>query len=253
MANEQTGIQTTETAFDIIEQLKVKDGAGITELATDLELAKSTVHKHLTSLRKRGYVRKNGETYEIALRFLDLGIYTRDREPVYQVAKPKVDEIAEQTGEKAWLITEEYGRGIHLYGAVGEHSVKTYARIGQLTYLHQHAAGKAILAHLPDSRIHEILDEHGLPAQTQHTISTHEQLFDEIEQIRDHGYATNVEESVIGLNAIGAPITDEQENVLAAISVSGPANRIQGNRLQEQLPELLLGAANEIEINLQYS
>lgn len=250
MSEKKTGIQSTETAFDIIEQVKRQNGAGITELSSDLDLAKSTVHKHLATLCKRGYMKKNGNVYNLAMRFLDLGIHARNHEHIYQLSKDKIDGITEETGEKVWLITEEYGRSIHLYGTIGKHTIRTYARIGQLTYLHQLAAGKAILAQFSDDRIHKIVDDHGLPAQTRYTITSRAQLFNEIEKIRKQGYATNIEETVRGLHSIGAAIQDAHGNPLAAISISGPANRINGKRFEEDLPSTLLSATNELEINI---
>lgn len=246
-------IQATETAFDIVETIKNHNSAGVTELANELGYAKSTIHKHLRTLVSRGYLVEEDGQYRVGLRFLDLGVHGRNRRDVFEEAHSKVDEIADQTDEKAWLITEEHGRAIHLYGASGRHTLRTYARTGKLTYLHQTAAGKAILANLPDERITRIIAQQGLPAETDATITNSEQLFDEIEQIRDRGYATNQGETVQGLQAIGAPICDTNGNALAAISVSGPSNRLEGDRLDVEIPNLLLGATNEIEINLEYS
>lgn len=246
-------IRSVETAFDIVEHLKETDGAGVSELAAELDLAKSTVHSHLATLYSKGYVTRDGDTFHVALRFLDLGNYARERDVLYQVGRPKVDELAEQTGEKVWILAEEHGRGIHLYVASGKRSVRTYARTGQLNYLHQLAAGKAILAFLPDERIDEIVDRYGLPARTEDTITDPEELRDELEAIRERGFAQNREESIPGLHAVGVPITDEDGVAIGSLSLSAPAKRLRGERFDEEVPNLLLGIANEIEINMAYA
>ncbi|QRV14070.1 IclR family transcriptional regulator [Haloterrigena salifodinae] len=246
-------VETVETAFDIVDVLKRDDGAGITDIADELGLAKSTVHRHVKTLESRGLLVREGDVYRISTWFLDYGIHVRNRHRLYDVARPKVDELAAETNEKVWCVIEERGMGVHIYGAEGRHSVKTHARIGQRTYLHQFAAGKAILAHLPDDRIESILEDYGLAAQTDQTITERDTLYDQLATIRDRGYAFNREESVIGVHAVGAPIRNESGTAIGAISVAGPANRLRDNLMTEELPSLLLGATNEVEINLAHS
>ncbi|ADB61741.1 transcriptional regulator, IclR family [Haloterrigena turkmenica DSM 5511] len=246
-------VETVETAFDIVDVLKRDDGAGITDIADELGLAKSTVHRHVKTLESRGLLVREGDVYRISTWFLDYGIHVRNRHRLYDVARPKVDELAAETNEKVWCVIEEHGMGVHIYGAEGRHSVKTHARIGQRTYLHQFAAGKAILAHLPDDRIESILEDYGLAAQTDQTITERDTLYDQLATIRDRGYAFNREESVIGVHAVGAPIRNESGTAIGAISVAGPANRLRDDLMTEELPSLLLGATNEVEINLAHS
>ena len=255
MANE-TGhrpVETVDTAFDIVDVLKRREGAGITEIADELGLAKSTVHRHVKTLEERGLLLQEGNSYRISTWFLDYGIHVRNRHPLFDVVKPKVDELAAETDEKVWCVIEEHGMGVHIYGAEGRHSVKTHARIGKRTPLHQFAAGKAILAHLPEERVDEILAEYGLAAKTSQTITDRDELNEQLEEIRERGYAFNREESVRGVHAVGAPIRDQSGTAIGAISVAGPANRLRETALAEELPTLLLGATNEVEINLAHS
>lgn len=246
-------VETVETAFDIVELLKRNDGAGITAIADELGLAKSTVHRHVKTLESRGLLVQEGDTYRISTWFLDYGVHVRNEHTLFPVVKPKVDELAAETDEKVWAVIEEHGVGVHIYGAEGRHSVKTHARIGQRTYLHQFAAGKAILAHLPEERIEGILDDYGLAAQTDRTITDRDELHEQLATIRDRGYAFNREESVVGVHAVGAPVRDQSGIAVGAISIAGPANRLRGDLLNAELPDLLLGATNEVEINLAHS
>lgn len=248
-------VKTAETSFELLEQLSAADGdaLGVTELADRLGLAKSTVHRHVGTLESLGVVARDGEKYRLGLRLLDYGLRARGGHDLYHIARPKVEELAETTGEKVWCITEEQGRSVHLFGAAGRNSVTTSARAGAWGYLHQHAAGKAILAHLPETRVRQIVERHGLPAKTPNTVTGEAELFEQLEQIAERGYAFNREESVTGLHAVGAAVTDDDGVAVGAISVSGPANRLKGEWLTDDLPDLLLGATNEIEINLSFS
>ncbi|ELZ02497.1 IclR family transcriptional regulator [Natrialba asiatica] len=246
-------VETVETAFDILDVLRHTTSAGITEIADELDLAKSTVYRHTKTLESRGLVVRSGDTYRISTWFLDYGIHVRNQHPLFDVATPKVDELAAETDEKVWCVIEEDGVGVHIYGAEGRHSVRTHARIGKRTALHQFAAGKAILAHLPADRIERILDEYDLAAQTAQTITDRDELRSQLETIRERGYALNYEESVTGVHAVGAPVKDESGDAIGAISIAGPANRLRGELLTDDLPTLLLGATNEIEINLAHS
>ena len=249
--NHPRPVKTTQTALGIVEFLKRTGEATSGTVADHFGIARSTAHRHLTTLREEGWISKdqrNG-TYRVSLNVFHIGTTVREENLVYQFAKDRVDELAERTGEKAWCIVEEGGRGIHLYGA-SRSPVNTYARVGTRTYLHQHAAGKSILAFRPKEEVTSIVDKHGLEAITDETLTDEKALFEELEQIAEQGYAFNREESFRGLHAVGVPIRDDQGYALGAISISGPAHRLKGEILESELPNTLLEVANEIEINI---
>lgn len=250
--NPSRPVSTVELAFEILEYLREEGGATIDDVAKRFDVARSTSHRHLRTLAATEWATRSNGEYSASLRFLDVGVDVRSQHPMYRHAKDRVDELAEDTGEKAWCIVEEHGKGIHLYGATGESPVKTYARIGQQTYLHQHAAGKAILAFRPCQEVETIVNEHGLPAITEETITDRDALFEELERVRERGFALNRGESVRGLSAAGAPVTDTSGYAIGAISISGPTHRVEGDTLESEYPELLLEVTNEIEINVNY-
>ena len=246
-------VQATGTAFDIIELLAREDGGRITEIASELGLAKSTVHRHLATLEELEYVVKEGGEYRISFRFLKLGEQTRKRTETYQMAREKVEKIADQTDERAQFVVEEHGKAVYVFGATGEHAVQTNSEIGKYRPLQSMAAGKAILAFLPEERVEEIIDRHGLPALTENTITDEDELYAELEEIRERGYSINDQETIPGLRAIGVPIECPDGGVFGALSVSGPTHRVRGERLEETIPDVLLGTANELELDMKYS
>lgn len=252
--NDGRTLATTETSLRVIDALKKMDGARVTELAVELDIAASTAHSHLATLEETKYVVKDGDVYRLGLRFLELGEYVRDFDEYYSMARPKVDQLAEKTGGRAHFIVEEHGQGVYVYSNSGEHGVVTYARDGRRLELYRAAAGKAILAFLPDDRVDEIIDERGLESRTDNTITDRAELEAELEEIRERdGIGFNMEEQILGIRAVGAPVRTPDGKVIGAFSVSGPTHHLKGERLDETIPDLVLGTANELELEIQYN
>lgn len=247
-------LATTETSLGIISKLKEMDGARVTELAEEMDLAPSTVHSHLTTLRENKYVVKDGDVYRLGLKFLDFARFVRENNEYYAMAKPKVRQLSEETGARAHFVVEEHGQGVYVYTVSGKHGVQTFARDGRRFELYRAAAGKAILAHLPPERTREILDDRGLTERTGNTITDRERLLDELSEVRERdGIAFNMEEQIVGIRAVGAPVRKPNGAVIGALSVSGPAHRLKDEHLHEELPDTVLGTANELELEIQYA
>lgn len=246
-------LRTTENTIQIVAALKDLDGAGVSKLATHLSMSKSTIHDHLTTLRQHDYVTKDGDRYEVGLGFFEMGEYARKRRKIYEVARPEVTDLAEETGELANLMVEEHGRGVYLHRARGDKAVTLDTHTGKRRYLHNTALGKAILAHLSEERVQAILDRHGLPAATPNTITDRERLHEELAEISERGVAYCGQERVEGLQCVAAPALGQDNEVLGAISVAAPTTRLTGERFKEEILELVLQAANVVEINVTYS
>jgi len=246
-------IKSLETTMDIIDKLREKDGAGVTALANELGKSKSGVHHHLTMLERRGYVVNEDGQYRIGLKFLELGGYIRYQMEIQEIAKPEVKKLAEDTEELANLLVEEHGYGVYLYRTRGSQAVNLETYAGKRSYLHTTALGKAILANLARERVEEIIDQRGLPKLTENTITERDDLFEELETIREEGFAFDREEQFPGLRCVAKPITDNDGNILAAISAAGPSSRISDERFTNTLPKKVQEAANVIELNITHS
>lgn len=246
-------VTTVEKSIQLLELIKEEEEISLLDIESKLDMSKSTIHRHLKTLEEHGFVARSDRGYRIGLYTLDFGLHARTQRALFHATKPKVDALAAETEEKVWCITHEQGRSIHLYGASGENSVNTYAQEGQRGYLHQLAAGKAMLSTFSTERIDDIIDMHGLPARTNNTITDRNELLSELEDVSERGYAFNKGESVPGLHAVAAPITASDGTAIGAISISGPSNRMEGEMLTERMPDLLLGSTNEIELNMNYS
>ena len=245
-------IKTARTTFRILEELKDQNEATATELAGNFTLSKSSIHNYLNTLEKEGYVVKEDNRYRISLGFLEFGGWARQREPLYQTARDEVTKLAEKTGELANLLTEEHGKGIYLYRSEGTQAVQTDSYTGQRVYLHNTALGKAILSQYPKEHVNRIIDRHGLPATTENTITDRDELFDELDRVREEGIAFDDEARLEGLRCVAVPITNNSDEVEGGLSVSGPKSRFTDDYFRSELPEMLQNAANIIELNVTY-
>jgi DNA-binding IclR family transcriptional regulator len=253
MSKQTTGaVQTSETTFDIVDVLLERGGARIGELTEELSVAESTVYRHLSTLENRGYVLNKGDHYEISLKFLTVGGYLRRQVPAYPMIKQKVDELAEQTGERAQFIMRERDRRVYLYTETGERPVQTGAYTGRRGPLCASAAGKAIMARLPEDRLEALIEATEIEQVGPNTITDPDKLRDEIATVRERGYAFNIEESTKGVHAIGTAVQANNE-IIGAMSVSGPATRLKNDRLEVELPDIVQAASNELELHIEHS
>ncbi|RQG99435.1 IclR family transcriptional regulator [Natrarchaeobius oligotrophus] len=243
-------VKSDERLFTIMEALKQREEAGVTELAKAVDLPKSSVHVHLSTLEKHDFVVKENGRYSLGLRFLDYGMIARNGRELYDIAKVKVDELSEKTDEQVWCITEENGKAIYLCGGSGEHAIQTDTYVGKQAELIDLAGGRAILANLPEPRRSEIID--GYEFGPESAFSDRETLIETLDTIRSDGIALNTEHYVKGVNAIGAPIIDNTGRVYGALSIAGPTHRLKGDFVENELSDLLLGTTNEIGVNLTY-
>lgn len=246
-------IKSLETTFTIVESMKEHGGGRITELADQTGISKSTVHKHLATLVEQGYVVKEDEVYRLGFKFLDVGGHARAEFLGTNIIKPKMQELAEKTGETAQFMTEERDRAVVLYREAGRKSVPSRTRTGKHMYLHQTASGKAILSQLPTERVHEIIDARGLPRATESTITDRDELLEELAEIRETGVSYSYGESTKGLYAVAAPMLAPDDTVLGACAVSGPSHRMRGEPMSEELPSIILSIVNEIELNIAHA
>jgi len=246
---EDVPIKTTRTAVEVVETVLELEGATFSEIADVMDMPKSTLHDHLRTLELIGVLVNADNEYRVGTWFLNVGQQVRRGHPTYEHGRGEVDNLAEETGEHASLMIEEQGEGVLLYIAKGEDAVDVNAWAGRRIPLTAQAPGKAILAHLPEDRVDTIIDEYGFPEYTDKTITDRQALDAELERIRERGYATDNRELLEGVKAISAPVFDGG-SVAGAVTVGGPANRMRGERFEEELPDLLLQSSNVIELHL---
>ncbi len=241
-------IQAVVNAFNIVESLEELDGTTVSELAEHRQIPNSTAHVYLKTLSESGYVIQNGDTYRLSLRFLKHGGYARHQLNCYQAAKSQIDKLSNETGEVVDMGVEENGKRVLLYKSEGPEGVTQKPTTGEYTHMHMTALGKALLACQPDERVEEIIDTHGLPPATEHTITDRDALFEELETVRQQNFSIEDQERRDGIRAIGVPIRDDHNRAIGAISISGPMSKLTNERITEELLGQMRDAVNIIEI-----
>lgn len=247
------GIKAVRTTFRVLHALRDAEGyAGVSDLASTLDIPVSTVHSHLSTLHDCEYVVKRGDKYNIGYRFLENGGWLRGGTRLYTFAKPKIDQLADEFGDEVSLVVADHGLAAYVYIAKGEEAIDIDTHTGIRLHIHSSAAGKALLAHMSEERVHEIIDRRGLPEHGPNCITSREELLDELTRIRDEGIAFDRQDRIEGIHSVAAPILrDNRPN--AAITVSGPISRLNGERFEETMPERVRNIAETVRIKLRYA
>ena len=252
MTDGDTSLKTVRRAFEVIDILWDRGSATPAELATDLDVPRSTVYDYLRTLRTVGYVKRVDGAYRLSYKPLTVGGRVQYRSRLFRVARSELQQIVEETGEVADVNVEDGGRAVVLHYERGEQALNLGMYPGMRTPLHTHASGKAILAHLPADRVDEIVDAHGLDAVTDETVTSRERLEDELARIRESGYAVDWDEQVPGMGVLAAPILLDGE-VLGAVGVLAPSDRVRNEPYQERLQQRIREATSTIAINYEFS
>ncbi|WP_227355832.1 IclR family transcriptional regulator [Haladaptatus salinisoli] len=245
-------LKTVQRAFEIIEILWGQSGATPSELAIQLDVPQSTIYDYLQTLQSMGYVKRVDGEYRLSYKPLTIGGRIKYRSRLFRVAQSELQQVVAETGEVADINVEDNGQAVILHYERGEQSLDLGMYPGMRTPLHTHAAGKVILAHLPEVRVDDIIDRHGLESMTDQTITSVKTLKDELEEIRTDGFAMDWNQQVSGMGTIAAPILVDGD-ILGAISIVAPSDRVQNEPYQEQLQQRVREASSTISINYQYS
>lgn len=246
-------VQVLAKALDLLDLLARQGAMSLTQLCEELGQPKSSVFRYLVTLEEHGYVQRsqNGDTYSLGLKLLELGRAVTNQFTVHEVALPFMRSLIEDFGETVNLAILESGRVVYIEILEGTHSIRMAARPGQRDFAHSTAIGKAILAYSPTSEAENVVKRHGLPTRTPATLTTLEGLRAELVHIRERGYAIDNIENELGVRCVAVPIFNHQSGPIAAISVSGPADRMHGAKV-ELIGEALLTATGAISQRLGY-
>ncbi len=211
---------------------------GISELAGAAGLSKAVVFRLVRTLEQHGYVaRAQDRRYALGTRPLELASVVIRRFDVRQIARSAMLDLAEHTGESVVLTAPSRNGVICLDTVDSPQRIRVSFHLGRVTPWHAGAAGKIHLAYQPDHVIRQVIAR-GLPAHTARTITSGPRLLRDLARIRRDGYAFTAGEFDDGVAAISAPIVDSRREVIAAVSIGGPAHRFSGKRLPHLIREV---------------
>lgn len=228
--NAKTGgsIQVIERMMSLLDALAASpEAASLKQLSHATELHPSTAHRILAAMTAARFVeRQDAGTYRLGIRLLELGNIVKSRINLREVALPFMQELHERIGEAINLGTRHDDEIVYLERtSSGRSLVRVVYLVGGRAPLHLTSLGKLFLAAEGQQKVREYAKRTSLPGKTPHSLTTLEALEKELDKVRRHGIAYDDEEAELGLKCVAAPIHDDEGNIVAALSVSAPADR----------------------------
>lgn len=238
-------MQSVDRAVTILEMLAQHGALGVTQLAQQLGVHKSTASRLVGSLELRGLVEQVAERgqYHLGAGILRLASATDARLDLVREARPVLVRLAAATEETVNIVVLSAGAALYVDQVAGGSALASYNWVGQRVPLHATSNGKVLLSGLSPDDVDALLPE--LPAYTPSTVTDRKELRVALQQVREQGYAVATDELDVGLTAMAAPVHDVHGHVVASLSVSGPSFRIDADRRAAILP-LLVEAAGDI-------
>jgi DNA-binding IclR family transcriptional regulator len=221
------GIQSVDRAASILELLGRTGSAGVSEVALELDVHKSTAFRLLAALEARGLVEQSVSRgkYQLGIGVLRLANAVYNRLSIVQQARPSLERLADDQGETVNLAVQRSGWAVNLDQAMGPSPLASHDWIGNLTPLHATASGKVFLAALTVEERTALVGPGPLPRFTEATVVDRDRLDAELAKVASTGLASTHGELEDGLNAAAVPVWDHLGAVVASISVAGPAFR----------------------------
>ena len=222
-------VQSVDRAMDLLEVLaRAEAPMGVGEVAERTGLAQATAHRLLRSLQQRGYVRHDASRkYSVGPAALRLG--DAAQRSLARSARPYLQQLVDLSGETANLAVLEGSDVVYVAQVSSPHTLRMFAEVGRHVPPHSTAVGKVLLAQLPAGRVLALVERSGLAGRTPHTITSLAGFGTELERVRAQGWAADEEEQEVGVRCVAVPVGNGDSSV-AAISLSGPAERFEGGR-----------------------
>jgi DNA-binding IclR family transcriptional regulator len=242
-------VQSVDRAMAILDMLARLGEVGVTEIAHELEVHKSTAFRLVEALEAWQLVEQVSERgkYRLGFGIVRLAGATTARPDLSRESRVVCERLAAELDETVNVAIADQGQATNVMQVYGSAAVTARNWIGQRTPLHATSSGKVLLAWSADEEL--ALDE--LTVFTPNTRTDPAKLSDELVAVRERGWAYTVEELEVGLNAVAAPIRAADGEVIAALSVSGPAYRVEPTRYSA-LAETIVSGADEISFRIGY-
>ncbi|PLT34500.1 IclR family transcriptional regulator [Bacillus sp. V5-8f] len=247
-------VKSVSRALDIITLVSLKKGGlGVTEIAKQIDINKSSVYRILSTLVQYGYIEQDSDTgrYKLGYKFLEISSKLLESIDLRAEALPYLQELETETNEVIHLVVYDQGEVVYIEKLEGNQTLRMHSKVGKRAPMHCTSVGKAILAHLPAGIVSDILERKGLPRHTESTITDKEAFLQELKHVKQKGYALDLEENEYGITCIAVPIFDHLGKVIAAASISGPTMRMTSERM-DHLQDRMLHIGRQISTRLGY-
>jgi len=207
----------------------------LAELAAQLELPKSTLHRFLVGLEAHGILHRNliDKRWRLGYRLFVWGSLVEEDNALREVARPSLCELVDTSGETALLSVYRKGEVICTDKCDTSHPVRLKMEVGTRHSPHAGASSKILMAYLPEAEIQMIVEDKGLPKLCTNTITDRAELEAELARIRKRGWAESLEETDLGAWGVASPIRDRKGQVVAAIGLAGPTMRYSREKVRQ--------------------
>jgi DNA-binding IclR family transcriptional regulator len=243
----QNSVQSIDRAVRIMDVLAAGEiPLQLSEISRQVEIPASTTHRLLASLQQHGYVRfdSSQRKYTLGLAVLSLAEAAKSQIDITKEAMPILEKLAASLNVTANLTVLQNDEAVYTLRAASTRTIGTITPLGRRVPFHCTAAGKTMLAYLPEESRDRILNlEH--KAHTRNSITNSYQLLDELAKIRASGVGFDNEEYELGMRCIAAPVFDHKGQITATVGISGPSSRITPER-DEELALPVQVAASEL-------
>ena len=239
-ANSTGGLQSVDRALSVLDLLARWGEGGVSELAVELDVHKSTAFRLLGALEAHGLVQQTEDRgkYRLGFGLVRLAGAVSGRMDLTKQARPVTEQLAIEVGETVNIAVLREHYAVNVDQALGPAAVTTHNWVGQLTPLHATSSGKVLLAHLDADERNRLVKASGLAEYTRNTITSIDALEQEFARVLEQGYASTAGELEPGLNAIAVPVRDASDAVVAALSASGPSYRFTVERMTDLAPRM---------------
>lgn len=240
-------VNSAMRAFDVLECIAATGRPlSVREVANLCGISRPTAYRYLVSLAKRGYVTSyRNDTYDLGSRLLTLGRNFLERYDWVSLVEPKLYDLSRESGETVHIGLFDQGEMLYVAKVDSPQSVRMHSSLGTRSPIYCTAMGKSVLANLDETSRNEELSKIELVARTENTKTNKAELLEELKQVAALGYAIDDVENEAGVRCVSAPIFDFKGGVIGAISISGPAYRLEIPNLKELAPSVM-NAAHEI-------
>lgn len=207
---------------------------GVTELSRRLGIGKSTAHRLLNTLAEEKLLEQDPNTggYRLGLAIYELGASVSLHTDLHEACSPVLDQLRNATRETVQVAVLDGREVVYVERRESPQTLRLFGRVGHRNAAHCTSTGKLLLAYLPEQRISELLRGWKLDRRTPFTITDVSTLRSLLDQIRARGWAENVNEAEMGVASVAAPIRNGRGDVVAAISIAGPVQRLNGDSLR---------------------
>jgi IclR family pca regulon transcriptional regulator len=222
------------------------EGLSIADIARATELSRAAVRRLLITLELLGYIEANGRKYRLRHRVLHLGMSYLSSSSLATVSQPAVQKITEELNESSSVCVLDGEEVLCVAGAVRRGLMSVDVTTGSRLPLHCTAAGRVLLAALPEDQLHAHLERIELKVLTAKTIVSREVLARDIRRVREQGFSVIDEELEAGIRAISVPIVSREGHMVASLGVGAIASRVSLEELQSRFLPVLRDQARAI-------